>query len=85
MSNSYNEILRIQRTQHTEKEDKLRYIAAHAEELIDLLNKKVAEENAKPRTKNAQHQVFRGQTMDSFINSIVTAGAAAGVAPNELS
>ena len=74
-TSTYSEILKIQREQLDRQEAELRYIASNVEDILNRLNRKVVEENARISfNKDPLDQVFRGCDITHAVNTIVRKG-----------
>ena len=75
MSHTFNDILKVQREQLDDTEQKLRYIAANAEQLILRLHKLVHQENADIDYNNSPlDEVFRGYQLNGALNGFIQEG-----------
>ena len=72
---TYNKLLKVQRDQLADKEKQLRFIAANVERVIEELNKRVIDKNARiDFNRDAINEVFRGSDLDYAVNTIVEDG-----------
>ena len=72
---TYSDILSVQREQLARNEAELRYIANNVSSILDQLERKVIDENARISfNKSPLDQVFRGSDITSAVNTIVASG-----------
>ena len=77
-TSTFPQILKIQREQINDKERQMRYLANNVEALIEMMNQKVIRENAKiDFAKDPLHEVFRGESIESYVRQLVRHGAQA--------